>query len=159
MKRSLPPFLIAGLILLLAGCSDKPEDVPPVPEPVILVKNWVKAIETLNYEAYKRTEANPMTRAAFMNRYADYYFRDLQINHVIPPDENDFKRGPDGRHFIWSDVRFQCRQVGRESGKVLSLVQGDVRCIRYIRKDEPGKKGPWKMLNRTFLRMPEGIDK
>lgn len=156
MKRIRFPLLLLGLLVILSACSEKPEDVSVTPEQVLLVKRWAKAIKNLNYKAYRMTEANPMTGTAFRHRYDNYYFSDLQVNHVIPPDENDVRKGPDGRPFIWSDVRFQCKQVDRESGRIMTLVQGDVRCIRYIRNVETGEKGPWKLQNRTFLRMPEG---
>jgi hypothetical protein len=141
--------IIILTIILLAGASCKKKENFIEPETVL--RKWMRAVERLNYQAYRECEAYPKSRELFREMYREYYLVDLYPGKIEDLDPEDIKKDASDNSYLKRNVSFSVKAVNRKSGKKGYSIRGDVDFIRFLEGER--RDDGWLMSNRTLIRI------
>ena len=134
------------VLLSILGCKKKEY----FPEPGLILNNWSRATQELNYDVYSKCEAYPREVAVFNEMYKFFYFTNITIVKVEDLDEKDVRTDFEGKRFHKRNVIFECMEVSRGGKSSAKQVKGEVFFIKFL--DGSKAKDGWLMANRTLIR-------
>lgn len=120
-------------------------------EPEAVLRKWMKAIEKLNYTAYRECEAYPRSRELFRELYREYYLTDLYMGKIEDLDPEDVKKDAAQNSYLKRNVTFTVKEINRRSGKKGHIIRGDVDFFKFLEGNR--RDDGWLMTNRTLIRI------